>query len=55
MEETEKEKERQKLHDSIKNSSLGNDKIFYKGMQTDLKEGTSDDNKYNTLSKFAIV
>ena len=45
MEETETEKERQKLRDSIKYSSLGNDKIFYKGMQTDLKEWTSDDNK----------
>jgi len=38
VEEKETEKERQKLRDSIKYSSLGNDKIFYKGMQTDLKE-----------------
>jgi hypothetical protein len=37
-------KEKQKLHDSIKNGSLGNGKIFYEGMQTALREGTIDDN-----------
>jgi hypothetical protein len=36
-------KEKQQLHDSIKNCSLGNGKIFYEGMQTALREGTMDD------------
>ena len=36
-------KEKQQLHDSIKNYSLGNGKIFYEGMQTALREGTIDD------------